>query len=299
MFNPRVASVLRRQHGAIGRAQALRCGMSVGQIGRRIRDGALLIVLPKVYAAAEVETTTRQMLWAAWLYAGPTSLLSHSSAALLWQVDAMRDNLPELWVPAERNTRSRHVRIHRTASIRSIPRRSVEGLRTTSPERTVIDLAPRLGDVDLEWVIEQLRNRRLLTPDSVRGALERSGRIGRPGAARLGRVLGSLGSTRAESLLEVRVNRLLRSSGLPNPERQLEVKVDGQSYRLDFAWSWRRVALECDGRKYHSDPAAFSRDRERWTHLGARLGYRIVYVTWDDVETRPTWIVEQIASALR
>jgi len=101
----------------------------------------------------------------------------------------------------------------------------------------------------------------------------------------------------AESRLEVKVARLIRASALPLPERQFEVRAGVRRYRLDFAWPQRRVALEADGRRTHSDAAAFQRDRNRWSALAAR-GWLVLFATWADVTRRPGDLVAQVATAL-
>ena len=299
MFNPRVAAQLRRQAGVISRQQAVVAGMTERQVHYLLCTNEWIARLPRVYATAGSERTPAQRLWAASLYAGPQAILSHSSAGFVWQAIAALPTECELWLPAHRDLRAPGLIIHRTQMIQRVASRHVDGLRVTSPERTVVDIAPELDALELEWTIERLRSRRLLTIDSLGRALDHAGSKGRTGSSKLRSAVAVLASAASESFLEVRVARLIRASGLPAPERQLVVQAGGQKYRLDFAWSWRRVALECDGRRFHSDPTTFREDRERWTNIGARLGYRLVFVTWHDVETRPEWIAEQVADALR
>ncbi|HEX5614701.1 MAG TPA: hypothetical protein VFZ83_06055 [Acidimicrobiia bacterium] len=189
--------------------------------------------------------------------------------------------------------------VHRTARFGQIPARTVDGLRVTAPEQTLLDAAATIADPDeLAWMIEQLRARRLVTVESIERSVLRSGTVGRAGAAQLRAVVASLDPVAAESALEVKVARVLRRSGLPMPERQVPVVVGGEQYRLDFAWTWRRVALECDGRRFHSDPEVFRRDRERWSGIAATLGYRMLFATRFDATEQPASIVTRVADAL-
>jgi very-short-patch-repair endonuclease len=102
----------------------------------------------------------------------------------------------------------------------------------------------------------------------------------------------------AESALEVIAARVLRTSDLPAPRRQVEVVACGAQYRLDFAWPAARVALECDGRKWHEMQRAFEHDRRRWSAITAETGYRIVWATWDRLQKDPASVLNQIRQLL-
>jgi very-short-patch-repair endonuclease len=299
MHNPRVARHLREQAGAIARRQALDAGATTDQIAYLLRTGAWSAALPSVYVAADAPAAATRDLWVAWLWAGRQAILSHGSAARIWRLDAVAadtDRRPELWVPPARHVRSPSVVTHR--SVDPVPSRVQGGLRVTTPERTLVDLAPRLSDHRLERAVESARLERLVSLASLRRTVDGIGTRGRSGAGRLSRLLAYLDERPAESALEVAVARLLRHSRLPAAVRQHEIVVGRSRYRLDFAWPDRRVALECDGRRHHSDAAAFRRDRARWTEITAGACYRIVFATWRDATTRPGWIVEQVGAAL-
>jgi very-short-patch-repair endonuclease len=170
-------------------------------------------------------------------------------------------------------------------------RATVDGLRCTSASRTIIDLAGVLDAESLEAAFESARRRRLVTVASVRGRHDALESRGRAGAARLQRMLDKLdGRAACESVLEVRVARLLRKARLPEPVRQYRVG----RYRLDFAWPLLRIALECDGQAFHE----FQRDRTRWRELGAS-GWRVLPVTWRDVEHRWAEVLAELVAALR
>jgi hypothetical protein len=164
--------------------------------------------------------------------------------------------------------------VHRSREPLALDRRRLGDLLVTSPARTIVDLAGRLAPAELEVAFESARRRRLCTADEVRATLERIGGTGRPGAAALVELLGTLeDQAPSDSKLEVLVARILRASGLPAPVRQHRVRIGRATYFLDFAWPKARVALECDSRRWHSDRDAFQRDRTKWSDLAAR-GWR-------------------------
>ena len=121
---------------------------------------------------------------------------------------------------------------------------------------------------------------------------------GRRGQATLKRSLArrSTSSSR-ESELEDRTSWLLRRHRVPAPVAQFEVVIDGERFRLDFAWPAQRVALECDGWAFHGNREAFTTDRRRRSILAA-AGWRVLVVTYQDVVSRPNWVVAQIERAL-
>ena len=59
-----------------------------------------------------------------------------------------------------------------------------------------------------------------------------------------------------------------------------------------------RVIVEYDGDQHRTDRAQFVKDIQRTTRLAA-AGYLVLRFTGADLITRPRWIVETVAAALR
>jgi very-short-patch-repair endonuclease len=166
-------------------------------------------------------------------------------------------------------------------------------MRVTSPERTLLDLAGVLDDEALEIAFESARRERLVTIDSTQRCLDRSGTHGRRGTAALRALLLQLGDQPSESALEVRTARLLRRSPLPPAHQQFDVG----RYRVDFAWPDRHVALECDGRRRHSEDRDFQHDRTKLTDLACD-GWRVLIATSTDVTSRGADLLTKLDRAL-
>ncbi len=66
---------------------------------------------------------------------------------------------------------------------------------------------------------------------------------------------------------------------------------------VDFAWPDLRLALEADGFRWHSGRARFDRDRARRNEL-TLLGWRIIHVTWTDLDERPEKVIESVRRVL-
>jgi very-short-patch-repair endonuclease len=243
-----------------------------------------------VFALASSAPADEQRMWAAFLWAGEGALLSHRTAGQLWEFDGVRMARPEILVPGPSSKRCSMVTVRRSRCVHALDRRFVNGLRVTSPERTLLDLASVLDGYALEVAFESARRERLVTIDSVRGCIERSGGHGRNGTASLRALLRQLSATPSESPLEVKAARLLRRSRLPRPVQQFEVG----RYRLDFAWPEQLVALECDGRQRHTEDADFQHDRTKLTDLAAD-GWRVLVATRADLDDA---LIEKLDRAL-
>lgn len=298
MANGRADAVLARVSAEFGgvfdRRHARRSGLSDDQIRHRVAVGLWIEMLPGVYRHASTPGGPALMRRAATLWAGPKAVLSHSSAAALWEMEGVRERVPEITVPLPAHPQSKLVVVHRSQNLTPLDCARQDGLPCTSAARTIVDLAGSLDEESLELAIESARRRRYVTIESVRERFEPIAGRGRVGARRLRSLLDILdGTAAAESKLEVKAARGLRASSLPEPIRQYWVEISGQRYRLDFVWPTQRVALECDGRAFHE----FQRDRTRWRHLGTS-GWRVLPVTWRDVTRDWPSVVADLTVAL-
>lgn len=100
----------------------------------------------------------------------------------------------------------------------------------------------------------------------------------------------------SEGVLETRLLALLRRSRLPLPTQQHALTIGGVGrVRVDFAYPDRMVAIETDGYRWHAGKRRWARDLDRRNALTA-AGWRLLHVTWDDVEHDPAGTVERIAA---
>jgi hypothetical protein len=150
-------------------------------------------VFPRVYRHAGAPPNRALVLSAALLWAGPGSVLSHTTAAALWRIGAA-GNLVELLAPRTRAPRTPGALVHRVARIEPVDAVSWRGLAVTTPVRTVIDLAAVLPGSELAAALGRARARGLVTRRSLEARLGSLGSRGRPGTARLREFLRSSGS---------------------------------------------------------------------------------------------------------
>jgi Transcriptional regulator, AbiEi antitoxin len=295
----RVVALVARHHGGpFSNREARAAGMSYGQIARRLQHGEWRELLPRTYVHASTVVTPDILRRAALLWAGDGAVLSHRSAGELWGLDGVGVAKPELTVAGTRHPRSELVAVHRSLALEPEDVVHRDGMRVTSPTRTVVDLASVLDPTALRVAFESARRERRTSVAAVRDRHASIGGPGRPGAAALGALLEQLdGAAPCEYPLEVLVAEILERSSLPAPERQFRVRAGGHRFRLDFAWPDQRVALECDGRRRHSEDGDFARDRARWSCLAIDR-WRLLFATWSDATQRADALVRRLDLAL-
>ncbi len=141
-------------------------------------------------------------------------------------------------------------------------RTAVDGIPTTSPSRTLLDLAATEGEESLIRALRQAHFRRLTDHLSLADLVLRY--PGRRGTAIVRRVLADGAySLRTRSPLEDRFLEFLSARGLPRPETNAIVEVAGERFEVDCIWRSARLIVELDGFAAHGTPEAIEEDRRR------------------------------------
>jgi very-short-patch-repair endonuclease len=278
-----------RQYAVISRLQMRSSGLTNRQIERLVASVQLERVYPAVYRVAGSYPSARQSAMAALLWCGPSSFLSHATAASLLQVPCPADPVAHVTAPRATRRTSPTVHIHRPTELTGRDRLEVDGLACTSGTRTVIDLASVLDGERLEHAFDTARRLGLTTLASLERRCAELTRVPKPIRA----LLQSSRQSATESRLEVKAARLLRRNGLVPPASQLPAG----RYRIDFAWPDKLVGIECDGFEWHGDRLAWKRDRRRLAEL-EHAGWRIVHWTWEDVTARSDGAIARLRHAL-
>jgi predicted transcriptional regulator of viral defense system len=166
---------------------------------------------------------------AASLACGSQAVISHRSAAHLWGFAPDRPSTLEVTISERQRRPKQGIHLHRVASIEDRDVRTKSGLRLTSPARTILDLAARVGVAELERLVAEARVRKLLGDGELEAAVARAGN--RPGSAKLRAFLHAEGDTAlTRSAAERLCRRLLQAAGLPQPK--VNHRVAG--YEVDF-----------------------------------------------------------------
>lgn len=270
----RIAQLAGRQRGLIRRDQLLALGLSAHAIEHWIRRGWLIPVRRGVYAVGHAYLG-REARWlaAAWC-CGPEAVLSHLSAAVLWDLRLSSSPIIDITVPSRAGRKRRDgMRIHRV-ELTEHERTERAGIPVTTWPRTVLDLAATRPRRDVELALERAEQLRLFDRQALDRTLGLNSR--RPGCAVLRRVVGEarIGETATRSELEEAMFALCRRHGLPRPKSNAQIGP----YEADFLWSEHKLIAETDGWETHGTRAAFEHDRRRDSDL-MLWGYRVVRFT--------------------
>ncbi len=222
---------------------------------------------------------------AAVLACGPCAVLSHRSAAANWGLRPW-DGC-EVTVPAARSRRG--ITVY-TSSLPEDEVRMVNGIPTTSPPRTLLDLAAVLRPHQLTRAFNEAEVRRLDDPLSVPDLIERY--RGRKGVATIRAILET-GPDFTRCDLEALFIEFTRHGGLEAPRANMNLL----GYECDFVWLEQQLVVELDARATHDTRAAFEQDRERDRTLQA-AGWRVIRVTPRQLRDDPASLAADLGTML-
>lgn len=262
-----IAALAAQQRGLVTRQQLLAAGIPERSVSRRLAAGRLHRLHRGVYLVGHPVPPPLALELAALLACGPTAVLSHRTAAVLWRFLPSWAGPVEVIAP-DRRCRPRPGLKPHAAKLQRPEITTRQALRITTPARTLADLASVLDPTELE---------RATNEAEVLGLVE--GRSARAGV------------TRSEA--ERRLLALLRSAGLP--PTATNTRIAGQE--VDVLYAEARLVVEMDGYAFHRTRAAFERDRRRDADLAA-AGFRVVRVTWRALTTEPEALIARLAGAL-
>src|SRR5581483_6423710 len=217
----RLAPVARRQHGPFTRRQALQSGFSASSVQRNVAHGWWIDLHRGVYCDAVIPASLERDASAAVLACGPTAVVSHRTAGLLWSLDVPKPALPEVTVLPSGRARPVRVTVHKTDRL-SVSEAAVrDGIRMTSPMRTLLDLASCIEPDLLELALDRLWRRSLVHPPRLAVYLSDDWCDTRRGTAALRRLISErIGDRPSGSDIETLFLQMLRDAHLPLPARQ-------------------------------------------------------------------------------
>jgi hypothetical protein len=287
-----LARLAGRQHGVVATRQLSALGLARGGVAARARAGRLHRVHRGVYAVGHTVLTVNGRRMAAVLAAGPGAVLSHASAAALWDIRPTSATRIDISVRSAGGRAKRPgLRIHRTPTLQTDEITAHQGIRVTSPARTLLDLASSLPRRALERALDEAEIRDLYD----RRALEAVAlaHAGEHGARALAEALAQDGDpVLTDSELEEIMLGLCDEQQLERPTPRAWVA----GLRVDFLFAASRLVVETDGYRYHRTRRAFERDRERDAIL-ARAGYRTLRFTHRQLTREPALVAETIRSS--
>jgi hypothetical protein len=276
--------------------QGRELGITRHVLRRALADGSCRRVLTGVFQRSDVPDTVENRARAAALILPPSATYCDRTAAWLHGVDAFMyrelEILPPLDIVVFRdfNRLRRDGVVGGTRDLDPLDVTTVGDVRVTTPLRTALDLGCRLRRSTALAVIDQfLRLHQLTRGDLANEALRFRGRRG---VIKLRHVI-AMASPLAESPGESWIRLAILDAGLPDPQLQLVVVLEGRELRLDLGYDKHRVAIEYDGREFHTTPTQQATDEARRELLRAN-GWTVIVVTKDDLDRESTsrWIAE-------
>jgi very-short-patch-repair endonuclease len=285
-----LAELARRQHGVVTKQQLEALGFARSTIPEWARVGRLHRLHRGVYAVGHTALSWEARCLAAVL-ARPGSVASHRTAAWIHGLLRYRPGTIHLTAPTRQRAKRDFV-VH-YARLDPEDHLFVDGIRVTSPARTVLDMAAKEPRWKLDRMLKLADDRKLLDRRRFEALAARTG--GHPGRARFAIALDAYKPETAtlRSDLERRFRRLVLAAGLPTP--QANVVVAG--YELDCYWEAEGFAVELDVFSTHGSRLSFETDRERADDL-LFAGIELIRVTGVRLDREPKETIARVAAHL-
>lgn len=273
-------------HGIAAATTLERLGMSSSTIHRLAQQHRIIRVMPGVFRSAQWPTTFEQTL-AAVCARNDAAHIAFTTADRVWGFRGVKDRDIHALVEHGLAPSLPGVVVHRCRRIDpvDIVERS-DGIRLTSPPRSLFDSADMLGFDTTRSVLEQVLHEGLCTLDTITDTVARLHHPHRPGSRTIRAVLASKPRWQSalQSGLEWRVLQEIERQGLPAPVAQCPVRLpDGRVIHLDFGWPQWKVGLEVDDPTWHDGALESHRDIGR-DRKAAVVGWLVPRISRLDVE---------------
>jgi hypothetical protein len=260
-----IAAIASRQHGVVTIAQLAAAGIDKYGVRDRVRAGRLHRLHRGVYAVGHRSLSWRGRWTAAVLAAGDGAVLSHTSAAALWQFLRPIPGPVHVTIGAAVRRKPRPgLQFHRSRTLAARDVTHRHGIAVTIPARTITDIR---ASVD-PWLF-----RRALRQAELAGY----------------RVPHLSATKRTRSDLELLFLALCENHGLPRP--LVNHRVHG--HLVDFFFAEHRLAVETDSWEYHQGSVAMEDDHVRDLALRSR-GIETRRYTGDQLEFTPEAVVADL-----
>lgn len=262
----RLAGLAGRQHGVVSLEQLLRLGFNASFVKRAVSSRRLVRLHRGVFAVGHGNVGLKGRALAAQLACGFDAVVSHHSSAALYGTRQEEPGTIHVTLPKWRRNRP-GIHTHESRSLRPDEIRIWWGIRVTSPERTLVDLADALTIDELEGTLSEFHRLGLLGRHETRFPHH-------PGRTGLAAVLRR-GVRMTRSQIERRFLTDLRAAGdLPLPLTNERM----HGYEADVYWPDHALVVEIDDYLTHGDRVAFERDRRKQTAY-ALAGIQTIRIT--------------------
>lgn len=267
-----VADFAEKQHGVAAVQELLALGLSPSAVKRWTADRRLHRVHRGVYAVGRADLTAHGKWLAAVKACGPGAVLSHQSAATLWDLRRSSSSIVHVTTPGR--SRRQGLRAHEVRRLDEEDRALRDGVPVTSVARTALDCAEMVAQRELVRLLEQTERLGLFDLNAIELLLDRNPR--RRGVKKLREAIAAVHGEppRVNSDWERDLLDFCDDIGVPKPE--LNVIVEG--YEVDALWRDMKLIVELDSWTFHRSRRAFDEDRRKYAVLQL-AGYMVLPIT--------------------
>ena len=260
----------------------------VGTIERLVRNGDLRAVLPGVYAEPRVCDSSRTRIQAVMRW-DPDAILIGAAAAWVSFWPEIRVSCITCSLKHHRQPQPGYEFTRRQIPAELVVNRGV--LRYTAPALTALDLC---GAMEGDAIDQALRSRATTLAQLHRAIELTAARVGNPIRRQL------LLDSREEpwSKAERLFHQLLRDAGITGWKANRPVVIDGSTVYVDVIFRRLKLAIEIDGRLYHTGTEVFESDRWR-QNLLVLNGWCVLRFTWTMIEDHPEKVLAMVRDAIK
>lgn len=285
-WRPAFDEWLSTHQGIISGSRLQTLGCSPRTASRMVARGDLIVMQPGVFRSRQWPAGVEQRLGAI-CARNPRAVIAFTTAASLWGFRRVDDKRVHVLVPHGSSPALDGAVVHRCRRIDDVDiveRR--DGIRITSPPRTLFDSADLLGISAARSVMEQILNEKMCGLGTIIDTFTRLAHPQRPGTATMAAVIASRPKWRRalQSDLEQKVLEEIERQHLPLATTQCPVELpSGTVIHLDFGWPSWKVGLEVDDPTWHAGIEESHRDAHR-DRKAATVGWLVPRVSRLDVE---------------
>lgn len=284
----------RRQGGVISLDQSIGLGFTPHQVKYRVRRRIWIPIGRLGYQLTDPTGPVDRLRMATALL--PSAVAGRRSAGALHRFPSINADRAHVLVHSRTTHVFPDVVVHRCHDLADHHVTISDGLRVTTPERTLVDLAIELRPRHLLWVTDRLiADGQVSLPGLERVAAE-VGRRGRPGTRCIREVIESLDAGDVSPLEQRGRELLLQTDDIPSFVSEFPLPW-APHRRFDDAFPGHKLAIEWDSYRWHGQRDRFESDRRRDQEAIAR-GWRVLRFTWRDVTQRSNAVVDAVIAAL-
>lgn len=287
-----VARIAERQHGRIRIDQLAACGLDGDAVARRVRKGHLHREYTGVYAVGHAGATLHARIMAAVLAGGEGAFASHWASATLHGFVRWDGRRIDVSVRGSGGRAREGIRFHRPRVLAPRDLIRVQGIRTSTAARALLEIAPQLSDRQLKRAVRQAQAERATNVRQIADVLRRAN--GHKATRRLAAIIAT-GPAPTYSGHEDIVLDLVLDAGFEHPAVNRRLLVGGVTYHPDLRWPRQRLILEIDS-AWHDGPLANELDATRQADLEA-AGERVLRTTVEQAIGEPRQLIRRLAAA--